>query len=290
MKKCIVMLGLVLLGGSVWGQSLGKERIERLKESVVRILVNDTAAGTGFIVSLKGWIATNLHVVKSSIGTVNGRNQLVKKLEVQLANGEKVPASISDHTLGNGYLHAFSYDCALIKPTTPFKSKTSALKIGTFANVAEGDEIYSCGHPLGIKPQFISKGMISTFWKDTLNVLRDGKPFRTVLRDVCYLDMTLNRGNSGGPVIKIMDINDPSKDVVVGIATFILNPYGVPSEQLLQIYNQQTNNFSFQVNGVDQNLGTRIALSAIANNSIGVSGMISIDYLRSLSSPFDFMK
>ena len=41
-----------------------KDRVAKIKESTVRILVDDRPMGTGFIVSKKGLVATCFHVVQ----------------------------------------------------------------------------------------------------------------------------------------------------------------------------------------------------------------------------------
>jgi hypothetical protein len=50
MKK-IIYLFLILIPYLTFSQSLGKERVERLNKSVVRILIDTIPSGTGFFVN-----------------------------------------------------------------------------------------------------------------------------------------------------------------------------------------------------------------------------------------------
>lgn len=278
MKNCIVMLGMILLGGNAWGQSLGKERITMLRESVVRILIEGTAVGTGFFISEKGWVATCYHVIAPAL-KYDSAGVKISKIEIETYSGEKVEAGIFVPILQHeGRFNAFVHDYALIAPKQKLKSPARFLIPGTTADFEEGDEVYTAGYPLGIKEQFVSKGIISTIWDNKVTLKAPGLPDTTVTSKAAYLDMTLNKGNSGGPIIKMGAF--PEDDRVIGIATFILNPYANLSEQLLQIYNNQQG--VFLVNGFNQNEGTKVALQAIANNSIGVSGMYFIDYVKAL--------
>jgi serine protease Do len=49
---------------------------------------------------------------------------------------------------------------------------------------------------------------------------------------VAWLDLTLNKGNYGGPVIKIG--RTPDENRVIGIATFILNPFAQYAEAVIR--------------------------------------------------------
>jgi S1-C subfamily serine protease len=181
---------------------------------------------------------------------------------------------------------AFANDFCILTIVNPLKKKLNFLKIGNFNNIAEGEEVYTCGYPLGIKTQFISKGMLST--KDTMNAKRvtiNQVNFQVKAENIGYLDITSNRGNSGGAVVKIG--TSPDKDEVIGILDFGLNPLGSLADTIKAQLSSSVG--SIQMGTIDQNGNmsqytdpNRMAVifaDAISNLSIGVSGCISINYL-----------
>lgn len=279
MYKLYLIL-LLFIGEYTYSQSLGKERIERLNKSVVRILINNQASGSGFFVSDDGWIASNRHVInkaiiRDSIGTIKS----ILPIYAEFRNGERTKLGIMTYLLMKGNDESEAYDYILLKSTQSFKSKFLPLKLGNWKDINEGDVIYTCGFPFGIKQRMISKGILSTKWQEVKKVgfPNDTIPIKSFKRNSAYLDLTTNRGNSGGPIILMGDT--PDKDRVVGIATFILSPYAKIGEEGAKFYNDLfvKNNEK----GMTVNRQMSVLFEALANNSLGVSGAVSIDYLRS---------
>ncbi|MDE3184550.1 MAG: trypsin-like peptidase domain-containing protein [Bacteroidota bacterium] len=262
-------------------QSLGADRISKLKSSVVRVFVEKQASGTGFFVTQDGWLLTCWHVIEPALIRDSSHRIIgLKKMYIQFSNGEKVEVGIMTDLLGKGYQNGISYDYALLKIQTTPITKFSPLKIGRFEDIQEGDEIYTCGYPLGIEQQFISKGILSTKWDDK-ETLKGGAGGESVInREVAWLDLTMNRGNSGGPIIKLG--STPNNDEVIGLADFILNPFANAADELINYLNENANKGSILIQGVDFGKMALLFGSAIAYNSIGVSGCISIDYPRTL--------
>lgn len=279
MKK-IIFSFLILIPYITFSQSLGKERIERLNKSVVRILIDTIPSGTGFFVNKDGWITTCEHVIKpayirdSLTNTITG----LKKIYAEFQNGEKVEINLLTYLLQDGYKNCVLYDYSLLKVKTTPKTQFESLKIGTWEDINEGDLVYSCGYPLGIKQRFISQGVFSTKWNDSVNWYINNKVVDTVTRNLAWLDLTLNKGNSGGAIIKLGET--PEDDKVIGIASFILNPYANTSEQIANYLPKRGVDMSSD--GISQNQLMQILFEAISKNSIGVSGCISIDYVSKL--------
>jgi hypothetical protein len=96
-----------------------------------------------------------------------------------------------------------------------------------------------------------------------------------VYRQVAWLDVTMNKGNSGGPVIRMG--KSYKDDEVIGIATFILNPSGNAAGQLIDFYSEPKADLF--MDGISMNGINKLFATAISNNSIGVSGCMSIQYL-----------
>lgn len=71
----------------------------------------------------------------------------------------------------------------------------------------------------------------------------------------------------------------PEQDRIIGIATFGLNPFSQPSEELIQIVQSFPGNLHLM--GVDFKKFATLVGSALESNSLGVNGCVSIEYLKS---------
>ncbi len=179
-------------------QSLDADRVSKLKSSVVRVFIDDQARGTGFFISQDGWIATCWHVIESAIMVDTAKKNIsLKKMIVELSSGEDIEVGIMTELLYNGYLNAKAFDYCLLKIQVQPKTNFSFLKIGSYSSIREGEQIYTCGYPFGIKQQVIASGMLSTKWTDTLKLTRKSYPDSSLIRNVAWLDLTMNKGNSG---------------------------------------------------------------------------------------------
>lgn len=261
-------------------QSLGVDRIERLNSSVVRILIDSYPSGTGFFVSDNGLVATCNHVIEPAYIRDKNTNKIIglRKLDIEFQNGEKIEMAVLPYLLQEGYKNASSYDYSLLKIQSIPKTKYKKLKIGKWADINDGDAIYTCGYPMGIKQRFISQGILSTKWVNAQ--LKDSTPLDTIKRNVAWLDLTMNKGNSGGAIIKIGAT--PEDDKVIGLATFILNPFAQEATYLVNALSDGKPSPSILNSPLSlKSLGEFYA-KAVANNSIGVSGCVSIDYVSDI--------
>ena len=247
-------------------QSLGSNRVNLLKSSVVRILTDGIGTGTGFIITDKGHVVTCWHVIEYALNSK-------KKLQIEFSSGEIVEAQYLTALLEGGMRKAVGYDYIVLAPINP-RTKFSFLKLGNFSSVAEGDELITMGYPFGISQPVIAKGIMSTKWIQTASFFINNKQ-DSIARNVAWLDLTMNKGNSGGPIIKLGVT--PEDDRVIGIATFILNPFANPAQQISNIYSNPS--WDIQMGGVSTSKVNKLFADAIANNSIGVSGCISIDHI-----------
>jgi serine protease Do len=222
MKK-LILISFLLSTHLIYGQqSLGKARVEHLKNSVVKILIDGNAVGTGFFISDKGEILTCFHVVFNDNLKIEN-SKIKSKLQIVKNDSIVIDVFIPKYYRDKGYSNARRYDYCLLQISDRKHLKDiSYLKLGEFNDVNEGDIVVSCGYPHKIKVPFISSGLFSTKWIETNYELR-GQDTIAVPRNVGWLDLTLNPGNSGGPIIILGDTYHDDK--VVGIATFILNPF-----------------------------------------------------------------
>lgn len=269
----VLVIILILFSAENYSQSLGSDRVTHIKNSIVRILVNGNPSGTGFLITEQAHVITCFHVIEEA--AIQN-----KPIQIEFSTGEKVEALYLTSMVQTGLREAVGYDYCVLVPSKPTVKK-AYLTLGLYESVSEGDELITMGFPFGISQPVISKGILSTKWKQKNAFLINGKP-DSLEREVAWLDMTMNKGNSGGPIIKIG--SSPQDDRVIGIATFILNPFANPAQQLVNIYANPRSDVL--LGGVSTNAVNKLFANAIANNSIGVSGCISIDHIvKFLNTP-----
>lgn len=273
MRKTGVVLVVILVlavGSSAISQSrsANQQRVQRVKESTFRIFVNGSPAGTGFVVAAN-LVATNFHVVQQLSPAADGQTQITyaSKIEVQLQDGRLLTATPHPSVSGQALQMAVGKDVALL--IVPVKD-LRPLRLGQFSDVSEGDSVYLAGYPLGVEQVIVATGMLSTKWKT------DGYLGQGGQRDVAWLDITMNKGNSGGPVLLLA--NDPSRDTVVGIANFSLNPFAQNAEEFAGVAAAFPGNV--MIMGVDFKRFSTLIGAALASQSHGVGGCIAIDYLQ----------
>ena len=145
--------------------------------------------GSGFIVSPKGYILTNEHVVEGA-----------SVINVYLQSGEKFRGKvigIDEET-----------DVAVIQIETSQDLPTVTLGDSNAAQV--GDWVLAIGSPFGLD-QTVTAGIISKKERET--------PFFTSFQRFLQTDAAINRGNSGGPLVNM-------KGEVIGINSQIATSTG----------------------------------------------------------------
>lgn len=156
-------------------------------DSVVSIEVRDSYSkgyGTGFIVSEKGYIVTNYHVVENA-----------SSVKVTLYDESQYTAEVIGFEESN--------DLAVIKIEP--KGKIESLIYGKSSDLSVGDDVYVIGNPLGDLTFTLTKGVVSA-----LNRLIDTGSGYNI--NMFQTDAAVNSGNSGGPVFD-------KHGFVVGIAS-----------------------------------------------------------------------
>ncbi len=283
-KKIFGVLSLnILFVSCLWAQSLNKERVDKLKKCVVKVYVEGRiSTGTGFFISENGDVLTCWHVIQAAIKTDSlGKILDIKRIYIEFTNRDTIEMEIPlEYFRLKKNTEAVSYDFCVLTTDKKLKSKTEYFKIGTFEDIQEGDEVYTAGYPLGIPDQFISMGILSNKYIDSSIVIGNTK----VKRDVALLDLTINRGNSGGPIIKLGET--VNEDKVIGIADFLITKNGPIAEQLLKELDERKMDIK-----IDDGNGNLLYLTnifkmfaeAIAYSSNGISGCVSINhFLQSL--------
>ncbi len=151
-----------------------------------------SGVGSGVIISKKGYIVTNFHVVDNA-----------KKLEVTLSDGSRWPAKIMGV--------ARESDLAVIRISAP-EEKLTPLKFGNSKRLRVGQEVLAVGNPFGLE-QTLTTGTISFIGRN----IRDSKG--RIFRDLIQTDAAINPGNSGGPLLN-------TDGEVIGINSAIISPTG----------------------------------------------------------------
>ena len=170
------------------GQSLAAKVAAKYRSSAVFLAVNKTTAtgefvteyGTGFVVTEKGHVLTSCHVVDKKILNDDGstRNVIVDSVEVKGAIGSRAgalePISMLRCAQGGADLALLKFkNTALRRFPVPVANSSPAL----------GDALASLGFPLNTE-FFVRQGTLGGDADD----------------DLMTVDMTLNPGDSGGPV------------------------------------------------------------------------------------------
>ena len=90
-----------------------------------------------------------------------------------------------------------------------------------------------------------------------------------------WLDLTINKGNSGGPLILLG--KKPKDDKVIGITTFITTPYFAQLEDLNRFVELISQNTEYGIGGINLYEYVHLINSALNSNSVGISGAVSLD-------------
>ena len=130
--------------------------------------------GSGFIVSPKGHILTNHHVIEDAVRIIVG-----------LQNGEKYRATVVGVDIET--------DIAVLKIEAPKDLPTVTLGDSNQAEV--GDWVLAMGSPFGLD-QTVTAGIISK--KE-----RENPSAYSVFQRFLQTDAAINRGNSGGPLVNM---------------------------------------------------------------------------------------
>lgn len=139
-----------------------------------------TAAGTGFILSKDGYIATNKHVV-------SGAN----KIGVLLDDGT---AFEDVELIGTDPLNDF----AIIKIKDA--KDLTPIKLGDSKTITAGQQVIAIGNALGAYQNSVTSGIISGKGR-SLTATDSSRTQYETLSDMIQTDAAINGGNSGGPLL-----------------------------------------------------------------------------------------
>lgn len=254
-----------------------QERIDRIKRSTVRIYVNGKPSGSGFIINANGLVATSFHVVGKTEPASRKRSFITyaSPIEVQLHNGEKVPAIPHKAFIGDGIYEAVLKDYCVLEIRTP--RQLVPLRLGNFSDAREGSTVYLCGYSLTREQPEISFGVVKTRWKDVVLAYQGSSSFRKrSIIDIAWLDIPMTKGNSGGPIV--LPGKRPEDDRVIGIASFITTPLDQDLKALVKtLKDNAPSSRASPVCSIELFCAMK---EAMGYDSLFIKGCISIDSLR----------
>ena len=182
-----------------------------------------TAAGTGFILSSDGYIATNKHVV-------SGAN----KIGVLLDDGT---AFEDVELIGTDPLNDF----AIIKIKNA--KDLTPIKLGDSKTITAGQQVIAIGNALGAYQNSVTSGIISGKGR-SLTATDSSRTQYETLSDMIQTDAAINGGNSGGPLLN-------AAGEVIGINTAYASQgnnvgFAIPISSVKGIINSVLNGHGFE--------------------------------------------
>ena len=142
------------------------------------------AQGSGFVVSPKGYILTNSHVITNA-GDAPGKATAADKLYVEFQDRDRIPAKVVGWDIYD--------DVGLIK-VNPADHRLDAVPLGNSAQVQVGQPVAAIGSPFG-NVNSLSVGVVSATERSI-----DSLTSQYSLIDAIQTDAAINHGNSGGPL------------------------------------------------------------------------------------------
>src|SRR5262252_1802042 len=149
-------------------------------------------AGSGFVIDNKGYVLTNFHVVQGA-----------QSIEVVLGDQSRYSAKFIGADQRN--------DVALLK-IEPKGKQLVTLPLGDSAALQVGQKVLAIGNPFGFQST-LTTGVLSALGR-TVQTSQD-----TFIDEAIQTDASINRGNSGGPLIN-------THGEVIGINSAIYTPSG----------------------------------------------------------------
>lgn len=202
---------------------------KEVSDSVVAIDVatsDGEAKGSGVVISDKGYIATNNHVISGA-----------QQIQVTLASGAVYSAKVvgTDTTT----------DLAVIKLDNP----PSDLKVAEFADsddLAVGESVMAIGNPLGYDDT-VTTGIVSALNRPVTVTDDDNN---AIVTNAVQIDAAINPGNSGGPTFnaagQVIGINSSIASTASssGTAGSIGIGFAIPSNLVKRVANEIIDNGS----------------------------------------------
>jgi 2-alkenal reductase len=146
----------------------------------------EVSQGSGFVISPRGYILTNSHVITNAGETASSRVKAADHLFVEFADRDRVRAEVVGWDL---------YDDVGVLRVEPGAHALSAVPLGRSATVAVGQPVAAIGSPLG-NENTLTVGVVSAIHR-SIEAITVSK-YKVV--DAIQTDAPITHGNSGGPL------------------------------------------------------------------------------------------
>ena len=173
-------------------------------------IVEDGGSGSGSIIDKRGYVLTNVHVIKGAT-----------KIYVSLSDGTQYEATVVGQDEDS--------DLAVIKFTPPEGTVLQTISVGDSTKLKVGQKVIAIGNPFGFD-RTMTTGIVSAL----------GRPIKNssnrIIRNMIQTDSAINPGNSGGPLLD-------TSGKMIGINTMIYSSSGnsagvgfaVPAETAVRV-------------------------------------------------------
>lgn len=174
-------------------------------------VVQDGGSGSGSIIDKRGYVLTNVHVIKGA-----------SRIYVSLSDGTQYEATVIGQDADS--------DLAVIKFDPPEGTVLQTISFGDSSKLCVGQKVIAIGNPFGFE-RTMTTGIVSALGRP----IKDSSTNR-IIRNMIQTDTAINPGNSGGPLLD-------TTGRMVGINTMIYSSSGssagigfsVPSETAIRV-------------------------------------------------------
>ena len=204
-------------------------------------LDDGAAQGSGFVVSRRGYVLTNSHVITTAGETDSDEAPTAAEtVYVQYTDGERVPAKVIGWDL---------YDDVGVVKVDPADHAVSPVPLGDSSRTVVGEPVAAIGSPFGQKSS-LSVGVVSATERSIDSLTSPGYN----LVDAIQTDAPINRGNSGGPLFN-------ARGEVIGINAQIRSESG----------NAEGVGFAVPINAAKRSMGQLIETGRVRYAWLGVT-------------------
>jgi S1-C subfamily serine protease len=168
--------------------------------------LTQASQGSGFVVSSKGVILTNSHVITNA-GTGSGPVSAASRVYVEFADRDRVAARVVGWDL---------FDDVGVLLVDPVSHRLDPVPLGDSARVQVGAPVAAIGSPFG-NENSLTIGVVSAIGRSISSLT---SAYR--LSDAIQTDAPINHGNSGGPLFdargRVIGINAQIRTGANGVA------------------------------------------------------------------------
>ena len=196
------------------------------------------AQGSGFVVSRRGYILTNSHVITTA-GEGNGTAKPADHLYVEFQNHDRVAAKVVGWDIFD--------DVGLVK-VDPTAHRLDPVPLADSARVVVGEPVAAIGSPFG-NENSLAVGVVSATARSISSLTSAYN-----LVDAIQTDAAINHGNSGGPLFD-------ARGRVIGISAQIRSSSG----------NAERVGFAVPINSAKRSMAQLVATGRVAYAYVGIS-------------------